>query len=218
MKKHTILSEIVIFLTIFFLFIALPLGIQFKNSLSPDFSEWSFPLAQMAMSFVCVLLLLFYYEKKNTTAPIILKVFPVIMTFGLLFCVSLLCKALSLVVNQDSNIAAVVVKPQSFVQWLFCILTFLFAAFNEEVIYRFYFSDKLNQLLSMKIKWRWIWILCEVAGCALFAFAHFYLGWISVLNAALAHIILRVCYKKSGRLWPCVASHFIYNIVSLILL
>ena len=218
MKKHTLLSEIVIFLAIFFLFIVLPLGIQFINTTATDFSEWSFPLSQMIMSFICFFLLYFYYEKEKDASPIILKAFPVIMTFGLLFCVSLLCKALSLLVTEEDSISALAVKPKSFVQWLFCILTFLFSAFNEEVIYRFYFSDKLNQLLSLKIKWPWLWIFCEVIGCALFAFGHFYLGWISVLNAALAHIILRVSYKKNGRLWPCVTSHFIYNIISLILL
>ena len=109
-------------------------------------------------------------------------------------------------------------KPDTFIEWIFCIFTFLFAAFNEEVIYRFYFADKLNQILSIKIQWRGIGVVCEVLCCVLFALAHFYLGWISVANAALAHIILRLCYKKSGMLWPCIISHLLYNIISMILL
>lgn len=219
MKKHTILSELGIFFAVFFLFIAYPLGIQFYYDVKPGFVEWNFPWSQMIHSLVCILLLLFYYEKKNSRPlALVLKVFPVIMTFGLLFCVSLFCRAISMMISDPDLINGEINKPDTFIEWIFCIFTFLFAAFNEEVIYRFYFADKLNQILSIKIQWRGIGIVCEVLCCVLFALAHFYLGWISVANAALAHIILRLCYKKSGMLWPCIISHLFYNIISMILL
>ena len=85
-------------------------------------------------------------------------------------------------------------------------------------LYRFYFIEQLFLLVTRKKEWRTSRILCEALGLLCFAFAHLYLGWISVLNAALAHIFLRLCFKKFGKLWPCVASHFIYNVISLILL
>lgn len=118
----------------------------------------------------------------------------------------------------DSEKLITVTKPASFVQWIFCILTFAFAAFNEEVVYRFYLADKLFQLLSVKLKWKLLRLICELFVLLCFAFAHLYLGWISILNAALAHIILRLCYIKNERLWPCVTAHFLYNVISLILL
>ena len=90
--------------------------------------------------------------------------------------------------------------------------------FNEEVIYRFYLSDKLYQLLSIKFHRKFIRWFCEILALICFAIAHIYLGWLAVLNAALAHIFLRRCYLKSGRLWQPVLAHCIYNIVSIIIL
>ena len=107
--------------------------------------------------------------------------------------------------------------PSYFSQWLFCIITFAVSATYEEIIYRFYFTDALKRLVHADsnsiIKW-----LCEFAGLLVFAFAHFYLGIPAIINAAFAHCILRVLYKKTGLIWNCVIVHFIYNTISLILL
>lgn len=220
MKKHSLSVEIIIFFVIFFLFIvssfvSLYYSWQFGIN-SKLFTEWAFPWQQMILSAFCLVILLVFYEKSKKRT---LVIFPVIMSFGLLFCASLFCKALSLLLESSGqNEMLTVQKPESFLQWIFCIFTFLFAAFNEEVIYRFYLADKMYQLLSLKIRWKILKVICEILTLLFFAFAHLYLGWISVLNAALAHIILRLCFLKNEKLWPCVASHFIYNIVSLILL
>lgn len=224
MKKHTLLLEILLYFAIFFLFIALSFVTGISTILNATenptaalsvFSEWKFPWYQMLLSCVCIFILVAFYEKSEKRSLIL---FPVIISFGLLFSVSLLCKALALAVSADSTMS--VVKPVGLVQWCFCLLTFLFASFNEEVIYRFYLSDKMYQLITWKkggdkLALR---IICEALTLLFFAFAHLYLGWISVLNAALAHLVLRVCYKKFGKLWPCVAAHFLYNVISLILL
>ena len=59
---------------------------------------------------------------------------------------------------------------------------------------------------------------CEITGLIFFALAHLYLGIAAVVNAAFAHVVLRLLYKKTNFIWNCVIIHFIYNIISLILL
>ena len=135
----------------------------------------------------------------------------------MLFSVSLICRFLSEITGMFDG-ELVVAKPGDCVQWLFCLLNFLCAAFFEEILYRFYYIDELYSLITRKKIRRGSRLFCELTGLLCFAFAHLYMGWISVLNAALAHVFLRLCYKKTGRLWPGVTAHFIYNVISLILL
>ena len=219
MKKHTLLSDTAVFLLIIFLFIVPPFFVISISPESPLFSLWSFPWYQLLLAFLSAVLLFFYYEKSGKRTLII---FPVLFTFGMLFAVSLFCRFLSEIFADNPGAvrldASSVVRPEGFVQWIFCLINFFCAAFYEEVLYRFYFSDALLSLITQKRSFRYAWIFCEVLGLLCFAFAHLYLGWISVLNAALAHVFLRLCYKRFGKLWPCVASHFIYNVISLILL
>ena len=217
MKKHTLLSDIAVFLLIVFLFIVPPFFAKSVSSAKPLFSGWGFPWYQLVLAILGGLLLFFYYEKSERRTLI---VFPVLFTFGMLFSVSLICRFLSeIFTGADGGISSeLVVRPEGILQWCFCLINFLCAAFYEEVLYRFYFIDALYGLITKKKVFRYALILCEAAGLLCFAFAHFYMGWISVLNAALAHVFLRLCYKRTGKLWPCVASHFIYNVISLILL
>lgn len=218
MKKHTLSLEIIVFFIIFILFIVS--SFVFKPESGVLFT-WNFPLQQIFISAFCTVVLMLFYEKSDSanSANKIFVLFPFIMGFGLLFCISLFCKALSVFLDNKVQTADILfTKPQNNLQWFFCIITFLLSAFNEEVIYRFYLSDKLKQLLSEKISFKFLGAICELFTLTCFALAHIYLGWISVLNAALAHIVLRVIFIKYKKLWPCVASHFLYNIVSLILL
>ncbi len=214
MKKHTLLSDIAVFLLIIFLFIVPPFFSQAVTQTKPLFSGWSFPWYQILLAFLSILILLFYYEKNDSRT---LLVFPVLFTSGMLFSTSFFCRFLSEITGAFGG-NLIVTKPEVLVQWLFCLLNFLCAAFFEEVIYRFYFIDQFFSLITRKKVWPLSRIICELTGLLCFAFAHLYMGWISVLNAAFAHIFLRLCYKKIGKLWSCVLSHFIYNVISLILL
>lgn len=218
MKKHHLLIETLIFFLIFSTrilsaFLAL---YSSKDGSAPAnlFVEWNFPWYHLISALFCLLLLFIYYEKTPVCGLI---VYPVLITYGMLFATSLFIKAFSLWIGSGETQIAVT-KPADFLQWFFCVLTFLFGAFNEEVIYRFYLSDKLYQLLSIKFHRKFIRWICEILALICFAIAHIYLGWLAVLNAALAHIFLRRCYLKSGRLWQPVLAHCIYNIVSIIIL
>ncbi len=214
MKKHTLLSDIAVFLLIFFLFIVPPFFASAVTSARPLFNGWGFPWYQLLLALLAFVLLFFYYEKSRKRTLI---VFPVLFTFGMLFAVSLFCRFLSEVTGFNDNELSVT-KPEGLLQWVFCLINFSAAAFYEEVLYRFYLADGLLSLISRKKTFRFAWLFCEALALFCFAFAHLYLGWISVLNAALAHVFLRLCYKRFEKLWPCFAAHFIYNVISLILL
>ena len=230
MKKHSLLSDIAVFLLIFFLFIVPPFfAVAVSERAGGMFDGWAFPWYQLLLALVGSGILAFYFDKADGRNDVNagrgnmfnvwrrLNIFPVVFTFGMLFSVSLMCRFLAEATGLvDGDI--IVTKPAGVLQWGFCLVNFLCAAFYEEVLYRFYFSDELYILVTRKRQWRGSRLLCEAMGLFVFAFAHLYMGWISVLNAALAHVFLRLCYKKSCRLWPCVAAHFIYNVISLILL
>ena len=234
MKKHTLLSDIAVYLLIIFLFIVPPFFASVPVDGSSLFADWSFPWRSLLLAILSVAVLIFYYDSNsgekndgNMAGHGIyavwpkLKVFPVIFTFGMLFSGSLFVQYFGLAFGFVSE-GVSFNHPQGALQWLFCLLNFLCAAFYEEVLYRFYFTDELKNLLDdlpgSRFKGKWLEWLCELTGLLCFAFAHLYLGWLSVINAAYAHIFLRLCYKKTGKIWPCFAAHFIYNVFSLILL
>lgn len=222
MKKHSFIVEITIFLLIFLFFALPPLFyplIYPMNDQTSLFSAWSFPWRNL----ILCLLALFVYISYNDESFSFIKLLPAIFTLGLLFFTSLVFKAIDVIfIKSDSKIH--VDLPVSFTGWLFCILSFLFSAFYEEVLYRFYLCESLINFLERKASEktdafkRNIRLFFEIVIALLFAFAHLYLGWLSVINALAAHIILRITYKKSRGIWSGFAAHFIYNIISLILL
>ena len=136
----------------------------------------------------------------------------------MLFCSALFLKGISCLFEGITASEVKVELPDTFLSWIFCLLNFLCAGFYEEVLYRMYFPEAFYTLAGCKIKWKYLKIFCEAAACLAFAFAHLYLGFFAVINAALAHVILRWCLKFSGNLWSGVAAHFVYNVISLILL
>ena len=107
--------------------------------------------------------------------------------------------------------------PDSYVKWIFCGLNFLFAAFYEEVIYRFYAPKSLKYILIRFAPEKVSILVSEIITCALFSFAHLQNGLLAVLNAAFAYILLRLCIEKTGSIWITAFVHFLYNIAQLVL-
>lgn len=214
MKRHSFALEIIIFSVILIFFIVPPFFVQKLTVDSTLFTDWSFPWAQFTLALLSAVLCYFFYEQKKAW----LIIFPALFSVCLLFCNALVLKfAASILLSPDAE-GVLVELPDDFTSWLFCILNFMFAAFYEETLYRMYFTDALKNLLERKVNWKYLGLICEVLGCAVFAFAHLYLGVFAVINAAVAHVILRWCFKKSGNIWCGFAAHFIYNVISLILL
>ena len=105
--------------------------------------------------------------------------------------------------------------PHTFPQYSLCILIFIFSAFYEEILYRMYLPAVLSKFLNLNFSTRVSASTGEILSIVVFAFSHRYLGYYAVLNAAAAALFLRICYKKSGSIFPGTAAHFLYNIMML---
>lgn len=223
MKLHSFLYEILIF-SLIFAFCVLPPCFILPSEDAFFFSEPIFPWKALCLFVFTVIFYLLILQKRIQPSYYTLLSFA--FCFSLLFFNSLIMKAVSILVeNNSADAKPGIVKPQNAVQWLFIILNFFFASAYEEVIYRAYFPDALISLLTRihkvqenKVIRIIVVILAEIIALLAFSFAHFYLGVLSVINAAFAHIILRLFYRRRHDIIAVWAAHFFYNIISLILL
>lgn len=227
MKLHI---NIFVFLFVILFLISPSLISSFVTSTSiTTFTQWNFPLQQGILAIIALLVYFLNPELKKQNEILETKniskkfhfvfyiITPFIFTFLLLFFNSLIFSFLSTLEFFKSSQQISVINPDSFIKWIYCILNFIFAAFFEEIIYRFYFIDELNFLFNKSNKKSLFWIF-EIFGLVIFAISHYYMGFLAVINAAFGHIILRICYKKSKSIIPGFFAHFCYNIISLILL
>ncbi|MBO4533401.1 MAG: CPBP family intramembrane metalloprotease [Treponema sp.] len=207
MKRQSLIYEILIFLLIFVFLIIPPFFNKPVGQLKELFS-WTFPWKQAGL---CIFALVLYFLSKNLNDKKGIF-YPSLIALSLLFFTAIIIKLICHSATGENRL----IMPQGGLEVLFCLITFALSAIYEEIIYRFYFTDALRRLIPIERKY--IWIVYELAGLVVFAFAHFYLGWASVINATFAHVILRFLYKKTNLIWNCVIVHFIYNVISLILL
>ena len=229
MKKNTsFLPDLFIFLVILFFFLIPPFfSPQITENNSP-FLQWNFPSRQLIYALFAFSLYFFYRnEIQKDEKSKINKIFrfPLIFTFSVLFFIQLIFKFISISGNQFSqnqngmDLQNNILQPDSFVAWIFCILNFLFSAFFEEVIYRFYLPLILHSFFKRNShENKAIFVLIEIVCCLFFAFSHLYLGFLSVLNAFFAHIVLRLSFFVSKNIYCNTSAHFLYNVISLILL
>lgn len=213
MKFHSLKVEISTFFAILFLLITPSLLSILSAKDSILFTSWEFPYVQLCLFVIALMIFIFY--NTNNERPKLLR-FPILITVGSLLAIALMIKSISVFISPEET--EKIALPDSFLTWIYCILNFAFAAFYEEVIYRFYFGDSLTYLLSLRFNWKYLPLICEVICALVFAFSHLYLGLLAVVNALFGHIILRVCYKKNKCLLPCVIAHFFYNLISLVLM
>ena len=218
MKVHSHLQEIIIF-SLIILFCIIPPFFVTSESIPQDaFSVWNFPL-QKTFFFVFSLSLYFYYDNKQiSTLSKKQFFFTFFITLILLFANSFFTELISQLFIKTKNDFFQIQKPSDFKSILFCILNFLFSAFYEETIYRFYLPKALNRFCQKMQNNKTKFFISEGIPCICFAFAHLYLGIFSVINAVIAHVILRGCYKKTNSIFVNTLVHSLYNITELFLL
>lgn len=219
MKIHSKFVEITIFLLVFLFFLLPSVFFNSNTQVTKQLNITSFSINNIICFSFGLILYLIYKEKSNAydLKKVVKSIIYIFLTFCLLIIVSMIIKNISLLVQQNSS-DYTLIKPSDFKTWSFCIINFFTAAFFEEVIYRFYTPNVLI-ILFTKINSKKIQLLCsEIISLLFFSLAHYYLGYFSVINAIFAQIILRICYKKNDSIFPCFISHFLYNVISLILL
>ena len=212
MREKNILIEIIIYLLIFVFLIIPPFFTPRITDTTYIFS-WNLPSKQLIL---CLFALVLYFALNNSIAGRDFSIFvPTLRSIGGL-CILLLISRF--ILTRCDYPIYTQPKPIDTKQWIFCFLTFLLSSIYEEIIYRFYIPEETSRLFYLKFDSIFFDFLSGFIAALVFAFAHFYMGWFSVLNAFLAHLILRILYKDTGCIWNCVLAHFLYNIIALILL
>lgn len=223
MKKHIFFAETIIFFVVFFLFIC-PSVFQNRTEIN-DFVLWNFPAVQLVY-FLFSIFLLFVYLKENEMKVVkgakfqkpsnyVVSLFSII----LLFVTSLIFQFVGAALNFKDN-SIQLKMPETIIQAVFCILTFVFSGAFEEVTFRFLVPEiliKIPRELKENLPFQ-IDYFCEVFAAILFGLCHRYLGLLAIINAVAAHFVLRWTYKKTECLLFSFLSHFIYNLLNVIIL
>ncbi len=216
MKRLYIFFEILIFFLICAFIIIPPFFTPRITDISQVFN-WTFPWTQAGFAVFC--LVLYFFTRKIFCSQ--KKIFyPSMLCLAILICSALILKFISSKTGDFSALPANKFVTETALDGIFCFLTFLFGAIWEEIIYRYYFTDALKRLLgyTKMPDGRVTFFITEGLGLLVFAFAHLYMGPLSLIHAAIAHVVLRILYKKTGLIWNGVLIHFVFNIISLILL
>lgn len=84
-------------------------------------------------------------------------------------------------------------------------IVWVFAGFGEEISYRGYLLNKLNDVFGRS---RAANALAVLASATLFGYGHYYKGPAGILDSGVAGVILGIAYLLSGRnLWTCILAH-----------
>lgn len=213
------MTEILIFSLILLFFLFPPIYSSFTNVNSTTVLEWKMPILNAIYALFALVIYIEYNDKieeKNAFNFVYKKVVPFTLCFGFLLTFSLIYKFIAILISHSSSTQ--IIFPTTFIKWIYCILSFFFAAFFEEVLYRFYTPEIIKYFVRKIKNEKVIFLISEIITILFFSLAHYYMGYLSVINALTGHIILRLCYKKSNSIMPGFLAHFLYNIISLILL
>lgn len=232
MKIHSFVTEILIFSIISLFFVIPPLFVNAPSVQHIDFTLFS--VQNLSHFLIAVFIFVIYKNSVENNEKItskikkysILFVVIFILLFGTSFFFNFSAQKFLNSENSFVNSQVFVENPQGFFDFLICIFNLLFAAFFEEVIYRFYIPFGIknflfrkvfdeNQSKSYTIFEKSILLFIEIVTMLIFSFSHKYLGIFSVVNAAVAHLVLRFSFIRSKSLIPSTLAHFFYNFVSL---
>ena len=216
MKRLYIFFEILIFVLICAFLIIPPFFTPRITDISQMFN-WTFP---WSLCGICIFSLVLYFVLRKILNSDRRFFYPSMLCLAILIFTALILNFISAKIGGSTALPTKKYLPNTAIQGIFCVLTFLFGAIYEEIIYRFYFTDELKRLLGyIKMpEGRLMFFITEGLGLLVFAFAHLYMGPLSVINAAIAHVVLRILYKKTGFIWNGILIHLVFNIISLILL
>lgn len=163
---------------------------------------------------------IFEEEVLSERQPFFLYSSNALVAFGALCLSSVIFELIAFFSGSKAGLHSVVF-PAGFLGKVDFVFGVIFAAFFEEVIYRFYLPRALKELLfkvrknpqNEKINLR-LSLITETASLILFALPHLYLGFFGFLNALVCGVVLRVCMVKTKTIWISFAVHGLYNFLS----
>lgn len=216
------------FIFVAFFLIAPPLFNAPKNEiLVLDFSK-GYSFSTYAVFLVSVFIFAersFSDKKNNKTGDLITKKSSLIektsvgtVCLGAIFIVSAFFQLSALLENKNSFNSQRIIFPENFFYFINFLFGTLFAAFSEEVIYRFYLpfalKENVKNLSREKLnseKSKTLNLFFEFLSACVFALSHRYLGILAVLNAFFSGLVLRFCMIKSKSVFVPFFIHSLYN-------
>ncbi len=90
------------------------------------------------------------------------------------------------------------------------------AAFGEEMLYRGYIQNRVEDLIQNA---SFKFIIGALASAMLFGLAHTYQGWAGAVTSVVFGIVLSAIYHLGGRnLWACILFHGVFNTPGLMII
>ena len=149
-----------------------------------------------------------------------------LVSFGILCLSSVIFESASYFFRIGGGIQKIIF-PSSFLGWINFFFGVIFAAFFEEVIYRFYLPRAFHEIFERRLQ-RYssnentinqrLSVLCEAAALLLFGLGHIYLGIFGFMNALICGAALRFCMIKTKSVWIPFGIHAFYNFLSFLIL
>ena len=147
-----------------------------------------------------------------------------LVSFGILCLSSVIFESASYFFRIGGGIQKVIF-PSSFFGWINFFFGVIFAAFFEEVIYRFYLPRAFREILQKRLTGKKkasekmfdnqrLSVFCEGLALLLFGLGHIYLGILGFLNALVCGAALRFCMIKTKSIWMTFGIHAVYNFLS----
>lgn len=210
MKKRYILIEFLLVLA----FLAVPpVFVSHGTGLSQAGTFNASVLYQLLISVILFFQFLKLKPAEKSKAKIFRFLFHGTITLGILMIIFALMQSIELLFSNEE------MKSQNFMpdvdgplSILFLTLAVVCGAFYEEVLYRQFLPEFMALIAGEKINRKLVFYGTEFLALLLFAFAHRYQGWISVVNSFLCGTVLRLCYKKTSSVLPGAAAHAVYNL------
>lgn len=210
MKKRYILIEFLLVLA----FLAVPpVFVSHGTGLSQAGTFNASVLYQLLISVILFFQFLKLKPAEKSKAKIFRFLFHGTITLGILMIIFALMQSIELLFSNEE------MKSQNFIpdvdgplSILFLTLAVVCGAFYEEVLYRQFLPEFMALIAGEKINRKLVFYGTEFLALLLFAFAHRYQGWISVVNSFLCGTVLRLCYKKTSSVLPGAAAHAVYNL------
>lgn len=222
MKKYAFW---IVFFYVLLFFVILPIGGQFLGERQEAVVAY-YPFLVFFNGVISFLIYFLALKGRIFEKPVEQKKMPffvysscTLVCFGSLCLSSVIFESASYFFRIGGGIQKVIF-PSSFLGWINFFFGVIFAAFFEEVIYRFYLPRAFREILGKKLSQnnQRLSVLCEGLSLLLFGLGHVYLGVLGFLNALVCGAVLRFCMIKTKSLWIPFGIHAIYNFLSFLIL
>lgn len=231
MKKNVFLA---VFLYVLLFLVIAPIVFQFLGERQEAVVAY-YPFSVFLNGGIAFLIYYFALKGRIFEKPVEMQKMPffvysscALVSFGILCLSSVIFESASYFFRIGGGIQKVIF-PSSLFGWINFFFGVFFAAFFEEVIYRFYLPRAFREILLKRLTGKKkasekmfdnqrLSVLCEGLALLLFGLGHVYLGVLGFLNALVCGAVLRFCMIKTKSLWIPFGIHAVYNFLSFLIL